>query len=83
MAGRSSGEVLPEGVRAERSLVGFVSKKNPPPFSSLYLTQVFQSLEFPELFLVISTDRKGKMFSVLGFSLPQSKDVEQGNEESY
>lgn len=74
--------MLPEGERAERSLVVSFFLKT-PPFSSWHLIQLSQSPELPESFLLIPTDRRGKPGSILAFSLPQSKAMERGSEESY
>lgn len=55
-------------------LLGFFLKS---PFSSQHSVYLSWPPEFPVPFLVIPTDRKGKMGSVLAFLLLQSKAVEQ------
>lgn len=69
-----AGEVLPKQERAEKGVLVFFFK-----VSFFFSAFVYLSWppEFPEHFLVIPTDRKGKIGSVLAFLPLQRKAVEQ------
>lgn len=67
--------MLPKWKRSEKRGLGFFLKS---PFLLSIFIYLSWPPEFPEPFLVIPTDRKGKIGTVLVFLLLQSQAAEQG-----